>query len=172
MSGLDHLWAGWRTEYIASASSAPRSAEQSACVFCRILASSEPDTETHVLWRHASGRAAAILNAYPYGSGHLMVMPTRHVSDLEVLDPDESGDVWGGVVAAVTAVKAAYRPDGVNVGANLGQASGAGVPGHLHLHVLPRWSGDTNFMTTVANARVLPESLDTTDAKLRAAWTG
>ncbi|MGH9058367.1 MAG: HIT family protein [Acidimicrobiales bacterium] len=170
MSGLDHLWAGWRRSYIASATSEPRSADEGACVFCRILASGEPDTETHIVWRHPAGRAVALLNAYPYGSGHLMVMPTRHTADLEALAELESADLWAGVVSAVAAVKAAYGPDGVNVGANLGEASGAGVPGHLHIHVLPRWNGDTNFMTSVANTRVLPEPLSVTDEKVRAAW--
>ncbi len=175
--GLDRLWAGWRTSYIQEAAGAPRgarSADEDTCVFCRILASGLPDTETHVVWRHPGGRAVALLNAYPYGSGHLMVMPTRHTADLETLhdtpsDP-EAADIWTGVRDAVAAVKKAYSPEGVNVGANLGRASGAGVPGHLHLHVLPRWNGDTNFMTAIAETRVLPEPLSATDAKLREAW--
>lgn len=176
-SGLDRLWAGWRTSYIQEAAAAgPGSIEQEGCVFCRILSSGLPDTETHVVWRHPGGRAVALLNAFPYGSGHLMVMPTRHTPDLEDLhasaDDPEASDIWDGVRQAVAAVKAAYRPDGVNVGANLGKASGAGVPGHLHVHVLPRWSGDTNFMTALAETRVLPEPLSATDAKLREAWAG
>ena len=177
--GLDRLWAGWRTSYIQEATAGgPSGTEAERCVFCRILASGLPDTDTHVVWRHPAGSAVAILNAYPYGSGHLMVMPTRHVADLEALEegdrpggtPGDATAVWDGVRQAVTAVKAAYRPDGVNVGANLGKASGAGVPGHLHIHVLPRWNGDTNFMTAVAETRVLPEPLSASDEKLRAAW--
>ncbi|HET9689626.1 MAG TPA: HIT domain-containing protein [Acidimicrobiales bacterium] len=169
---LDRLWAGWRTGYIqgAAATRAERGSGADACVFCAILASGEPDEATHVVWRHPAGRAFALLNAYPYGTGHLLVLPTRHVADLEALDDAEAADLWAGARAAVAAVKAAYHPDGVNLGANLGEASGAGVPGHLHLHVLPRWSGDTNFMTAVAEARVLPEPLSATAAKLRAAW--
>ena len=112
----------------------------------------------------------ALLNAYPYTSGHLMVMPTRHVGELEALTAEESGAMWAGLSAAVRAIKASYRPDGLNVGANLGRAAGAGVPGHFHIHVLPRWNGDTSFMTTVADARVLPETLSFSASKLRAAW--
>lgn len=175
VTGLDRLWAGWRASYIQEATaSGPRRTDQEGCVFCRILSSGLPDTDTHVVWRHPGGRAVALLNAFPYGSGHLMVMPTRHTADLEDLhaspDDPEASDVWDGVRQAVAAVKAAYRPDGVNVGANLGKASGAGVPGHLHIHVLPRWNGDTNFMTAVAETRVLPEPLSASDAKLREAW--
>jgi diadenosine tetraphosphate (Ap4A) HIT family hydrolase len=130
------------------------------------------DEEVHIIWRHPSGRAVAILNAYPYTSGHLMVMPTRHVADVEELTPEEAADLWEGVRAGVRAVKGAYKPDGVNLGANLGKAAGAGVPGHFHMHVLPRWVGDTSFMTTVADARVLPEPLSESGAKLRASWLG
>jgi diadenosine tetraphosphate (Ap4A) HIT family hydrolase len=166
---LERLWAGWRSPYLDS----PESRHDPAggpgeCVFCRILASGEPDEATYVLWR---GRfCVAILNAYPYTSGHLMVLPERHVSDLDALEPDEGAELWGGITAAVSAVKAAYAPGGLNVGANLGRAGGAGIPGHLHLHCLPRWSGDTNFMTSVAEARVLPEALPVTWSRLRAAW--
>jgi diadenosine tetraphosphate (Ap4A) HIT family hydrolase len=122
------------------------------------------------VWRHLSGEVVAILNAYPYTSGHLMVMPVRHTADLETLAPGEAAALMEGLQAGVSALKAAYRPDGVNVGANLGKAAGAGVPGHLHLHALPRWTGDTNFMTTVAETRVLPEALSVSDEKLRASW--
>ena len=163
---LERLWAGWRTEYV-SATGAEGPADD-GCVFCRILDSGEPDEATHVVRR--TDRAVAILNAFPYTSGHLMVMPVRHVGEIEDLDADEGAAVWSLVGESVRALKAAYGPDGLNVGANLGRAAGAGVPGHLHLHVLPRWSGDTNFMTSVAEARVMPETLEASAAKLRAAW--
>jgi diadenosine tetraphosphate (Ap4A) HIT family hydrolase len=169
VSSLDRLWAGWRSEYIESVT-APTESHGDGCVFCAILASGRPDSETHILWRHPGGGAFAILNAFPYCSGHLMVMPIRHESALEDLSPAESDAVWQGLSEAVRAVKTAYRPDGLNVGANLGRAGGAGIPGHFHMHILPRWSGDTNFMTTVANTRVLPETLAQTYTKLRAAW--
>ncbi len=171
MSSLERLWAGWRHAYItAPPEAAGPDRSSSDCVFCRILASGAPDTDTHVVWRHGGGEVVAILNAYPYVSGHVMIMPTRHVADLEDLDPAESTILWQGVIDATVALKAAYGSDGLNVGANLGHAAGAGVPGHLHLHVLPRWVGDTNFMTSVAEARVLPEALSVTDEKVRGAW--
>lgn len=137
-------------------------------LFERILTSDLSDQDSYVLWR--GQRCAAVLNAYPYGTGHLMVLPTRAVAELEALDAEEASELWAGVTAAVRAVKAAYRPDGVNVGLNLGSAAGAGVPDHLHVHVLPRWSADSNFMTAVAETRVLPEPLGDTWRKLRAAW--
>ena len=109
------------------------------------------------------------MNLYPYTSGHLMVMPLRHVGELEALTDDERDELWASVTRAVSAVKAVYAPDGVNVGINLGRAAGAGVPGHLHVHVVPRWLADSNFMTAVADTRVLPESLGESAAKLRKA---
>jgi len=164
MTGLDRLWAGWRTEYVAAAS-APA---DGACVFCGILESGLPDDETYVLWR--GERTFAILNAFPYTSGHMLLMPYREVPDLEHLDDAEGAELWAAVRAAVVAIKAAYGPQGVNVGMNLGEAAGAGIPGHLHVHVLPRWNADSNFMTSIAETRVLPEPLDETWAKLRDAW--
>jgi ATP adenylyltransferase len=164
---LDRLWAGWRTEYVSGPAANP-STHPGDCVFCRILASGLSDEDAFILWR--GDRTFAILNAYPYTTGHLMVMPTRHASDLEELAADEATELWAGVTEAVRALKAAYGPDGINLGANLGRAAGAGVPGHFHIHVLPRWAGDTNFMTSVASARVLPEALPATWGKLHAAW--
>jgi diadenosine tetraphosphate (Ap4A) HIT family hydrolase len=110
------------------------------------------------------------MNAYPYASGHLMLAPLRHEADLDGLSRAEASALMAMTQRAVTALKAAYRPDGLNVGANVGRAAGAGVAGHVHLHALPRWNGDTNFMTTVAEARVLPESLRVSFDKLRRAW--
>jgi ATP adenylyltransferase len=197
---LQRLWAGWRMPYVSSAAGSDAgkgaqagpdaSTETTAraatrtedsqragagaepgrddCVFCGILASGEPDRVTYIVWR--GRRCFAVLNTFPYASGHLMVMPTRHVADLEDVTGDESAELWAGVADAVRALKASYRPDGLNVGANIGRAAGAGVPGHFHIHVLPRWFGDTNFTTTVAEARVLPESLSDTWTRLRASW--
>jgi len=162
--GLARLWAGWRGEYVASVDDGPKG----ECVFCAILASDRPASETYIV--HRAERVVVLLNAYPYTSGHLLVMPTRHLGDLDDLDDDEMADVWSTVRTAVRALKTAYTPEGVNVGVNLGRAAGAGVPGHFHVHALPRWNGDTSFMTSVAEARVMPEALPTTWEKLTAAW--
>ena len=163
---MDRLWAGWRGEYVAGTADPPG---EEGCVLCRIIGGPpEEDEDRGVVWR--GERCAAVLNAYPYTTGHVMVLPIRHVGELEDLDGDESTALWAASVDAVAALKAAYRPGGVNLGANLGRAAGAGVPGHLHVHCLPRWDGDTNFMTSVAEARVLPEALPTTWRKLREAW--
>jgi ATP adenylyltransferase len=164
VSSLERLWAGWRSEYIQQAAAS----DDTECVFCAILASA--DEEAYVVWRHQLDLVGAVLNAYPYTSGHLMVLPSRHVGDIEELTAAEGAALWQGVTEAVRALKAAYQPDGLNVGANLGRSAGAGVPGHFHVHVLPRWNGDTNFMTSVAEARVLPEALSVSAARVRAAW--
>lgn len=165
---LDRLWAGWRSAYVGGVADLDASGKIDRSVFRAILESGAPDDQTFIVWR---GRCCfAILNVFPYGTGHLLVMPYREVPGLEDLDPGEQAELWAGVRDAVVAVKAGYRPDGVNVGINLGRASGAGIPGHMHVHVLPRWSGDTNFMTTVAETRVLPEALADTWRKVRAAW--
>lgn len=169
--GLARLWAGWRTAYIARVSGDEgelRADEAGRSLFERILVSDLPDDETFVVRR--GNRCAVILNAYPYGSGHLMVLPTRAVADLVELESDEAAELWATVTHAVAALRAAYQPDGVNVGLNLGAAAGAGVPDHLHVHVLPRWSADSNFMTSIAETRVLPEPLAETYRKVRAAW--
>jgi ATP adenylyltransferase len=166
---LSHLWAGWRSTYINAItqpddrSLAP---DLTGSLFERILRM--PDDEAFVVHRGAT--CSVLLNAFPYTSGHVLVLPNRAVADLEQLDPSELGELASLTRDAVVAIKAAYRCEGVNVGMNLGTAGGAGVPDHLHAHVLPRWSGDTNFMTSVALARVLPEPLDETWRKLRAAW--
>ena len=159
---LERLWAGWRSEYVEGAVLAE------GCVFCRILASDDPHEATYVVRRDE--HCVVILNAYPYTSGHLMVMPVRHVAELEELDEAEALGLWRDLADAIRALKAAYSPDGLNVGANLGRSAGAGVPGHVHLHVVPRWNGDTNFMTTLAETRMLPEALPATYEKVRKAW--
>jgi len=155
---LDRLWAGWRSEYVTGAGD-----DGDGCVLCRVVAEL-----ANAVWRGA--HCAVVLNAFPYTSGHLMVMPLRHVAELEDVQGEEAAELWAAVADAVRALKSAYGADGINMGANLGRAAGAGVPGHFHVHVLPRWNGDTNFMTSVAETRVLPESLDATYDKVRGAW--
>ncbi|MFZ0665146.1 MAG: HIT domain-containing protein [Acidimicrobiales bacterium] len=169
---LDQLWAGWRQAYVVQASDAHRSGkghtDTDDCVFCRIIATGAPSEDNGIVYR--GDLACAMLNAYPYATGHLLVMPIRHVGDLPELTPQESGAVWETARTAVQVLTDAYVPDGANLGANLGRAAGAGIPSHLHLHVLPRWSGDTNFMTSIAGVRVMPESLTDTWVKVHAAW--
>jgi len=165
---LEQLWAGWRHEYVTAAGAAERAGTDDGCVFCRIAASGEPSEDNGVVWR--GELTFAVLNAYPYASGHLLVTPVRHMSSLAELTPAESVDLWETTRVAAAVLDSAYAPDGLNVGANLGRAAGAGIPRHLHLHVLPRWSGDTNFMTAVAGVRVMPESLPRTWQRLHAAW--
>ena len=163
---LDRIWNGWRSQYVNEASGRPPSGAGS--VFTQILASGEPDESTHVV--HRGHEVFAILNAFPYTSGHVLVLPYREVPDLESLSASEAAELWRTVTDAVRAVKAAYEPGGVNVGINLGRPAGGSVNEHLHVHVVPRWSGDANFMTSIAEARTLPEALFESATKVRAAW--
>lgn len=170
---LENLWAGWRREYVEEVSKSgvddmAGEAADGGCVFCRILATGEPSPDNGIVYR--DGVSCVILNAYPYATAHMLVMPERHLSGLDELTPTESASLWETARTAVDVLSETYEPDGSNLGANLGRAAGAGIPGHLHLHALPRWSGDTNFMTSVAGVRVMPESLTDTWAKLHAAW--
>jgi ATP adenylyltransferase len=162
---LDRLWAGWRSAYVGEVANVEAPGED-GCVFCALA--NATDDHGQVLARNPS--TFAVLNIYPYTSGHLMVMPRRHVPDLTALTDDEATTLMAMTRQATTAVQDAYQPDGINVGINLGRAAGAGVPGHLHVHVVPRWSGDTNFMTSVAETRVMPETLTESFQRLRAVW--
>lgn len=166
---LGHLWAGWRSAYIDAVSEPEDTSlepDDTGSLFERILRL--PDDEAFVVYRGVT--CSVLLNAYPYTSGHLLVLPNRAVPALEDLGVDELTELAVLTRDAVAALKAAYRCEGVNVGTNLGKAAGAGVPDHLHTHVLPRWAGDSNFMTSVALTRVLPEPLDVTWRKLVEAW--
>jgi ATP adenylyltransferase len=165
MGSLDHIWNGWRSQYVNASGSRPRT---ETSLFTQILAAGADDEERNIVAR--GGLTFAILNAFPYTSGHLMVVPYREVADLEDLTGEEAGELWAMVTDAVRAVKAAYSPGGVNVGINLGKPAGGSISEHLHVHVVPRWTGDGNFMTSVANARTLPEPLSESAAKLRRAW--
>jgi ATP adenylyltransferase len=171
-SSLDHLWAGWRSTYIESVAGedvAPPTAgspDGDGSLFERILALSDEDG--YIV--HRGPLCSVLLNAYPYTNGHVLVLPNRAAAELEQLDPDTFAELFFLVRQSVTAIRAAYRCDGVNVGLNLGAAAGAGVPDHLHAHCLPRWAGDSNFMTSVAETRVMPETLGRSWEKLRAAW--
>jgi ATP adenylyltransferase len=136
------------------------------CIFCDALEGRD-DRRTHLLRRGL--KAFLILNKYPYASGHVMAALNRHVGSLEDTTPEEIGQAMELVQAVVRALGRAYAPDGFNIGVNQGRAAGAGAPGHLHIHVVPRWNGDVNFMPIISDTRVLPESLDTTYDRLLAA---
>jgi len=165
---LERLWAGWRAAYVSSATVSELSTGAHDCLFCSLCAA-DP-VEALVVAR--TELAFVVMNAYPYTSGHLMIAPCRHEAELERLDAEESAALMSATQQAVVALKAAYSPDGLNVGLNVGRPAGAGVPGHVHMHALPRWNGDTNFMTTVAETRVIPEDLRSSWERLRAVWPG
>ena len=162
---LERFSAAWREEYVTSASASEHARHEGECVFCA-FANEDVGESSGVLFR--TDTSFVILNAFPYGSGHLLVLPRRHVATLQELRDDEYAEFFWTLRKTVIALEATYGPDGMNVGLNLGQAAGAGIPKHLHAHVLPRWSGDTNFMTSIGETRVLPESLASTWQKVHA----
>lgn len=143
---MEQIWAPWRIGYVTGK-------EGGGCIFC----SEGDDRELLVLKR--TPRTLVQLNRYPYSNGHLMVVPRRHTGDLDALEDAEMLELFREVRECRTVLTRALAPDGINVGINLGRAAGAGIEDHLHLHVVPRWHGDTNFMTVVADLRVLPEAL-------------
>jgi diadenosine tetraphosphate (Ap4A) HIT family hydrolase len=165
---LERMWSAWRASYVESAPARVDPAPGEGSVFTRLLRSGEPDEATHIV--HRGDLVFSILNIYPYTTGHLLVVPYREVPDLSDLTGDETAELWSMVTTAVGVVRAAYRPDGINVGINLGRPAGGSVPTHLHVHVVPRWTGDSNFLTAIGNTQTLPESLDASAARLRAAW--
>ena len=154
------LWAPWRLEYVQAAD------EPAGCVFC--LARDGDDDERLVV--HRGARAFVVLNKFPYSSGHVMIAPARHVGELGDLDDDEALEIHRLATGALAALAATLGPDGHNLGWNLGRVAGAGVVDHVHLHVVPRWAGDTNFMPVLADVKVLPEHLSATRRKLADAW--
>ena len=160
---MDRLYTPWRFDYIKGASG-EKTGAGAACVFCELPARGD-DESAFIL--HRAGRNFVVLNIYPYTSGHLMIVPFEHTADLPALAKETADEMMDLSRRAVDILGEAYRPHGFNLGMNLGQAAGAGVSDHLHLHVLPRWSGDANFMTTVGETRVLPEDLRSTYDKLR-----
>ncbi len=156
----EQLWAPWRLEYIKSAD------DDSGCVFCRAL--DGDDEETLVV--HRGAHAFVLLNKFPYSSGHLMVAPVRHVGEYGELDDDEVLELHRLAEAGMGALAQLYAPQGYNLGWNLGRIAGAGVLDHVHLHVVPRWAGDTNFMPVLADVKVLPEHLLDTRRRLVEVW--
>ena len=160
---MERLWAPWRMSYVGAAD------RTDGCLFCEALASSD-DRKVLVLLRRPL--AFLILNAFPYASGHLMAALTRHVGTLGEATAAELGEAMALVQRSIRALYRVYSPDGYNVGINQGRVAGAGVEGHLHIHVVPRWNGDTNFMPVLGEVRVLPESLEATYDRLSAALAG
>jgi len=157
---VDRLWSPWRMEYI---SAAKEHEEGEGCIFCDLPAAGD-DEAVHILAR--AELAYVVLNAFPYNPGHVLVAPLRHTGDLESLEEPELRDIDRLLQRSVTVLRGEMDPQGFNVGMNLGRVAGAGVPGHLHWHVVPRWNGDTNFMPVVGQTRVLPELIDETYRKL------
>ena len=153
---MQHMWAPWRMAYLTGHGS-------EGCVFCQKVAERDDDASLIVARREL---CFVTMNLYPYNNGHLMVVPYRHVASLEELSPDELLDVMSTVNLALAALRNSMSPGGFNIGVNLGKAAGAGIDTHVHVHVVPRWMGDTNFMPVVADVRVVPESLVDTRRKL------
>jgi ATP adenylyltransferase len=156
---MDHLWSPWRLQYVTGGHAPP------GCVFCTADTGADPAQAALVVHRGAT--SFVILNLFPYNNGHLMVVPGRHIATLAEATADELQELMQLTQRAEIVLRAAYQPHGINVGINIGRAAGAGLAEHLHIHLVPRWNGDTNFMTTVGDSRVLPESLDATACRLR-----
>ena len=157
---MERIWAPWRLEYIQQADELP------GFIFC--LAAESPDEEALVV--HRGERAFVLLNKFPYASGHLMVAPFRHVGEFGELEDEEALEVHRLVAQGLGALAGVYQPQGFNLGWNLGRIAGAGVLDHVHLHVVPRWAGDTNFMPVLADVKVLPEHLSATRMRLAETW--
>ena len=162
------LWAPWRSDYVNKFGKTDKeSPDEKECVFCSAIKTKE-DHERFII--HRGENAFVILNLYPYSNGHLLVIPYLHVCDLNALDNKTHHEIMDLIVKGQDVLKQVYHPQGINIGANIGAAAGAGIDQHLHFHILPRWLADVNFMTAVGNTRVIPESLEETWEKIRSAW--
>jgi len=160
---MERLWAPWRMQYVGVE-------QRPGCLFCRVIENpDDPDAEL-VVWRPEG--AIVLLNKFPYNPGHAMVAPIQHVSTLEDLDDDQSLALMRAVRRTLTVLRGAMNPHGFNVGANIGNAAGAGIPDHIHLHVVPRWNGDTNFMAVIDDVKIINEALAQTAEKLKRAFAG
>lgn len=157
---MDRLWSPWRYRYVSA------TGPSQLCIFCGKAAESKDDTN-YILLR--AQRNFMLLNLYPYTSGHLMIAPYEHVATLGEAHPETLAEMMRLTQRAEQALQSEYKPGGINVGMNLGECAGAGVAGHIHMHVLPRWAGDASFMTTVGETRVLPEELESTYVRLKKA---
>jgi ATP adenylyltransferase len=157
-SRMNRIWSPWRMKYIE------KNEKEDGCVFCN--AQARDDSAANLI-AFRGKRAFVILNLYPYTSGHLMVVPFEHLATLEELNPATRAEMMELTSQCMVVLQKNYQPQGFNMGANIGKAAGAGVPGHVHIHIVPRWGGDTNFMTTLGEARVLPELLEDTYKRIR-----
>ncbi len=166
---MDRLWTPWRYQYIKGAGADEPKSAAPACIFCALRADTANDARNYIV--HRARFNFIVLNLYPYTNGHLLIIPHEHVADLDAVAKPATDELMDLAKRAQTVLRAAYKPEGINLGMNLGRAAGAGVAAHLHLHVLPRWTGDANFMTTTGETRVLPEDLATTYKKLRGQFT-
>jgi ATP adenylyltransferase len=158
---MDILWNPWRYTYIKTAETASSGTE---CVFCRLLSNDKTDKENFIL--HRAKFNFVVLNIYPYISGHLMIVPFTHLADIDKAGKQVTDEMMDLTKRCQTALREAYQPHGFNLGMNQGRAAGAGVAEHFHMHILPRWVGDANFMTSVGETRTIPEDLHTTFEKL------
>lgn len=159
---MDRLWATWRMGYITGE-------KESGCVFCRIV-SDDRDEENLVL--HRGAHCFAVMNLYPYNNGHIMVIPYSHISDLSLLKDEECSELMKTVRFFSKIIKKAINPEGMNIGMNIGRSGGAGIADHLHIHIVPRWTGDSNFMPIIGETRVISEHIKETYGKLRKAMEG
>ena len=162
---LDRIWNGWRAQYVQRDSHAQKT---NVSVFTEILQSGLSDEECFIV--HRGKECFVIMNAFPYSTGHILVLPYREVSDVEALTSSEHAELFALVTKGIQVLKSEFKPQGINVGINLGAVAGGSVAQHLHVHVLPRWGGDTNFMVTVATTKILPEALDVTASRIRSRW--
>ena len=160
---MDRLWSPWRYDYVS------KSAPAGGCIFCE-KAAERHDEKNYVI--HRGSRNFVLLNIYPYTNGHLMIAPYEHVATMEEAAEETLAEMMLLTREAERRLRAVYRPGGVNIGMNIGECAGAGVAGHIHMHVLPRWFGDANFMTSVGETRVMPEDLRASWEKLARAWSG
>ena len=157
---MDYLWTPWRYAYVTNAE------KVSGCIFCD-LPNTGDDAKAHIV--HRARHCYIVLNTYPYTSGHVMIVPFAHVDELQKLPADTAHEIIELTQRMEGVLRQLYAPDGVNLGMNIGKAAGAGVAGHVHMHILPRWIGDTNFMTVAGESRVLPESLEITYERIKGA---
>ena len=158
---MERLWAPWRMQYVGGE-------QRPGCLFCRVIENPDDEDAKLVVWR-AKG-AIVLLNKFPYNPGHAMVAPIAHKASLEELDDAESADLIGAVRRTFTVLRSVMKPDGLNAGVNVGTAAGAGIPDHVHFHVVPRWNGDTNFMAVIDDVKIVNEALTQTAEKLKRAF--